>query len=474
MSINQEAGASSPGAKQEGSLRLPAMVATAVGVVVVQSTMISMLNGAGIGGINFLLAIGFSALLALSYVLSFAELALMLPRAGSVSAYTEAALGPALAIIATLSGYVAVALLGIPAELILVDTLLEQVVPAFTATVPYPSLILLGLFFALNLRGVDLFGQLQSALVAIMFIGLFLIGAVGLAGAGGGLPTNAITLSGLDASVAVSLVALAIWGLVGLEFVCPMIGDAKDPVRHLPRSMMIGLVMIVAVYGLFCLAGLAMLPAEKLGGATPHMDLALAVFGPAARIGFAMLAILGSATLLNTILASVSRMIQGMAESGQLPALLARPNRHGVPVWALLALTLAIGAVRAPLGMDASAILALTVAATACWLVAYIIVHLDLIVLRLRLPDHHRPFRSPLFPLPQLLGILGMAYVFLNISPTPELAGPIYRNVAMMLGITLAYSLVWTVLVMRRSPFRADPVGLSAASGKLSGETPKS
>jgi amino acid transporter len=474
MSINQEAGASSPSAKQEGSLRLPAMVATAVGVVVVQSTMISMLNGAGIGGINFLLAIGFSALLALSYVLSFAELALMLPRAGSVSAYTEAALGPALAIIATLSGYVAVALLGIPAELILVDTLLEQVVPAFTATVPYPSLILLGLFFALNLRGVDLFGQLQSALVAIMFIGLFLIGAVGLAGAGGGLPTNAITLSGLDASVAVSLVALAIWGLVGLEFVCPMIGDAKDPVRHLPRSMMIGLVMIVAVYGLFCLAGLAMLPAEKLGGATPHMDLALAVFGPAARIGFAMLAILGSATLLNTILASVSRMIQGMAESGQLPALLARPNRHGVPVWALLALTLAIGAVRAPLGMDASAILALTVAATACWLVAYIIVHLDLIVLRLRLPDHHRPFRSPLFPLPQLLGILGMAYVFLNISPTPELAGPIYRNVAMMLGITLAYSLVWTVLVMRRSPFRADPVGLSAASGKLSGETPKS
>jgi amino acid transporter len=474
MSINQEAGASSPGAKQEGSLRLPAMVATAVGVVVVQSTMISMLNGAGIGGINFLLAIGFSALLALSYVLSFAELALMLPRAGSVSAYTEAALGPALAIIATLSGYVAVALLGIPAELILVDTLLEQVVPAFTATVPYPSLILLGLFFALNLRGVDLFGRLQSALVAIMFIGLFLIGAIGLAGAGGGLPTNAITLSGLDASVAVSLVALAIWGLVGLEFVCPMIGDAKDPVRHLPRSMMIGLVMIVAVYGLFCLAGLAMLPAEKLGGATPHMDLALAVFGPAARIGFAMLAILGSATLLNTILASVSRMIQGMAESGQLPALLARPNRHGVPVWALLALTLAIGAVRAPLGMDASAILALTVAATACWLVAYIIVHLDLIVLRLRLPDHHRPFRSPLFPLPQLLGILGMAYVFLNISPTPELAGPIYRNVAMMLGITLAYSLVWTVLVMRRSPFRADPVGLSAASGKLSGETPKS
>lgn len=452
--------------QQPGALRLPAMVATAVGVVVVQSTMISMLNGAGIGGVNFLVAIGLSALLALSYVLSFAELALMLPRAGSVSAYTEAALGPGLAIIATLSGYVAVALLGIPAELILVDALLAQVAPALTAALPYPSLLLLGLFCLLNLRGIDLFARMQSVLVAIMFIGLFLIGIAGLAGAGGGSPAAALSLAGLDAGLAVSLVALAVWGLVGLEFVCPLVGEARDPVRHLPRSMLIGLVMVVAVYGLFCLAGLALLPAEKLGAATPHMDLALAVFGPTARLAFALLAILGSATLLNTVLASVSRMVQGMAQSGQLPALLARENRRGAPVWSLLALTFAIAAVRAPLGLDAASILALTVAATGCWLVAYIIVHLDLIVLRLRLPRQARPFRSPFFPLPQVLGILGMGYVFLNIAPTPELAEPIYTNVAAMLGITFAYSLLWTLFAMRRNPFRPDPAGISARAGR--------
>jgi len=460
----QPPAADTPAAPPGAALRLPAMVATAVGVVVVQSTMISMLNGAGIGGVNFLLAIGMSALLALTYVLSFAELALMLPRAGSVSAYTEAALGPGLAIIATLSGYVAVALLGIPAELILVDALLAQVAPGFAATIPYPSLLLLGLFCLLNLRGVDLFGRIQSALVGIMFVGLFLIGIAGLAGAGGGTATAVLSPGSLDASVAVSLVALAVWGLVGLEFVCPLVGEAHDPVRTLPRSMLIGLLMIVAVYGFFCLAGLALLPAERLGAATPHMDLAMAVFGPTARLAFAGLAILGSATLLNTVLASVSRMVQGMAQSGQLPALLGRANRRGAPAWALVALTLAIAAVRVPLGMDAAAILALTVAATGCWLVAYIIVHLDLIVLRLRLPGHRRPFRSPLFPLPQVLGILGMGYVFLNISPTPELATPIYQNVAAMLGITLAYSLLWTLLAMRRNPFRPDLAGATQAA----------
>ena len=431
-------------------------------MLLVQSTMISMLNGAGIGRVNFLVAIGISALLALTYVLSFAELALMLPRSGSVSAYTQAALGPGLAIIATLSGYVAVALMGIPAELILVDTLLEQVAPGLVALLPYPSLLLLLLFCLLNLRGIDMFARIQSTLVAIMFVGLFLIGIAGLSGGGSAAGGP---VADLDAPLALSLVALAFWGLVGLEFVCPMIADARNPSRNLPRAMMIGLALIVAVYGVFCMAGMVMLPAEKLTSATPHMDLALSIFGPTAKVAFAALAILGSATLLNTVLASVSRMIQGMAQSGQLPALLARENAVGAPTWALVSLSAAIAAVRAPLGMDASSILALTVAAAACWLVAYMIVHLDLIVLRLRLPQHARPFRSPYFPVPQVFGILGMGYVFLNISPTPELAAPIYRNVAAMLGATLVYSLAWTLFVMQRNPFRPDLAGALRDNG---------
>ncbi len=448
--------------EKEKALPLPAMVATAVGVVVVQSTMITMLNGAGIGHFNFLVAIGISALLALTYVLSFAELALMLPKSGSVSAYTQAALGPGLAIVATLSGYVAVALLGIPAELILVDTLLEQVAPGLTRLLPYPSLLLLLLFCLLNLRGIDLFARIQSMLVAIMFGGLFLIGIAGLAS---GVTLADAPPASLDASLALSLVALAFWGLVGLEFVCPMISDARDPTRNLPRAMMIGLALIVAVYSVFCLAGMTLLPADKLTGATPHVDLALGIFGPTAKIAFVTLAILGSATLLNTVLASVSRMIQGMAQSGQLPAFLARENAGGAPTWALIAFTAAIASVRAPLGMDASSILTLTVAAAGCWLVAYIIVHLDHIVLRVRLPQHGRPFRSPFFPAPQVLGILGMGYVFLNIAPTPELAGPIYRNVVLMLGATLAYSLAWTLLVKRRNPFRPDLAGALRDNG---------
>lgn len=438
-----------------GGLRLPALVATAVGVVVVQSTMISMLNGAGLGAINYLVAIGLAALLALSYVLSFAELSLMLPRAGSVSAYTQAAIGPGPAIIAALSGYVAVAMLGIPAELILVDTLVERLAPELSAQAGQPSLLLLALFCLLNLRGIDMFARLQTALVATMFVGILVIG---FAGAFSGNIGAVLTEQPLVPATALSLVALAIWGLVGLEFVCPMIGEARNPRRDVPRAMLIGLVLIVIAYGMYCVAGLAMLAPQTLGSATPHVELAQSIFGAPARIWFALLAILGSATLLNTVLASVSRMVQGMAQSGQLPAVLARENRAGAPAPALVALAVGIGAVRVPLGMDAGSILSLTVAAAGCWLIAYIIVHIDLIVLRLRFPQTLRPFRSPWFPVPQFLGILGMGYVFLNIAPTPELAAPIYRNVAWMLGITCSFALFWTLGVQRRNPFRAVPL----------------
>jgi len=457
----QQAGMQQAGTMHVASrhgLGLRALVATAVGVVVVQSTMISMLNGAGLGAINYLVAIALAALLALGYVLTFAELALMLPSAGTLSAYTQVALGPALAIVATLSGYVAVALLGIPAELILVDALLEHLAPSLAGLVGYPSLLLLALFCGLNLLGVDMFARIQSALVATMFTGILIIGTIGIVG---GNVSTVLAAQPFESSAAISLVALAIWGLVGLEFVCPMIAEARAPKRDVPRAMFIGLGLIVLAYGVYCMAGIATMAADQLTAATPHMDLAVTVFGSPARIGFGLLAILGSATLLNTVLAGVSRMIQGMAQAGQLPAILGRENRRGAPAPALIALALGIAAVRVPLGMDAGSILTLTVAAAGCWLIAYMIAHVDLIVLRYRLPDAPRPFRSPWFPLPQVLGLLGMAYVFANISPTPELAGPIYRNVAIMLGLTCAFALVWTVLVIRRNPFGAEPPRVS-------------
>ena len=40
------------------------------------------------------------------------------------------------------------------------------------------------------------------------------------------------------------------------------------------------------------------------------------------------------------------------------------------------------------------------------WLCSYIIVQIDVIILRKKMPNMHRPFKTPLYPLPQVIGIL--------------------------------------------------------------------
>lgn len=59
----------------------------------------------------------------------------------------------------------------------------------------------------------------------------------------------------------------------------------------------------------------------------------------------------------------------------------------------------------------------LLLAAALAWLLAYIITHINVIALRRRYPDAHRPFRTPFYPLPQLFGIAGMVFAIWHVSP---------------------------------------------------------
>ncbi|WP_315979926.1 hypothetical protein [Aliamphritea spongicola] len=89
------AGASS-GSSSKGFSRvlgLGSLLAVAVGLVVSQGVMVLMLQGAGIAGLGFIIPLAIGYILALTYVYSFSELSLMIPRAGSLSSYTEVAIG---------------------------------------------------------------------------------------------------------------------------------------------------------------------------------------------------------------------------------------------------------------------------------------------------------------------------------------------------------------------------------------------
>src|SRR5680860_882504 len=84
---------------------LPAGIASAVGLVVAASTLVIQGQGFGMGGAGFLIAMVIAMLINLFVMFSFAELSGIVPRAGSVNHYTQAALGPFMAIVAVLASY---------------------------------------------------------------------------------------------------------------------------------------------------------------------------------------------------------------------------------------------------------------------------------------------------------------------------------------------------------------------------------
>jgi amino acid transporter len=126
ISVPLQGAAAAPRVKgARKALGLGALLAVAIGLVVSQGVMVIMLQGAGIAGLGFIVPLGLAYLLALSYAFSFSELALMIPRAGSLSSYTEVAIGQFPAILATFSGYIVVAMFALSAELLLLRSRLQ-------------------------------------------------------------------------------------------------------------------------------------------------------------------------------------------------------------------------------------------------------------------------------------------------------------------------------------------------------------
>ncbi|MFI8609677.1 APC family permease [Pseudomonas sp. NPDC077649] len=450
-----------PVAKSRARLGLGALLAVAIGLVVSQGVMVLMLQGAGIAGLGFLIPLTLAFLLALTYVMSFSELALMIPRAGSLSSYTEVALGHFPAILATFSGYVVVAMFALSAELLLLDLIIGEVYPGVfpSMSIAYGVLIL---FTLLNLLGIDLFARLQSALALVMVIVLLALGLTAVTGSGSQPALEGVLSNDwnpLGAGV-LTLVALAIWGFVGAEFVCPLVEESKQPERNIPWSMMLGVGVIFVTIALYSIGALFYVPqAELAGAALPHYLFATALLGEGGKIFLVIAAVTATCSTVNTSLAAIPRMLLGMAVNGQaFPQFKRLSKRFNTPWVAVLFVAAITGAPVLLMGDDPGAIGLLLLAAAIAWLLAYIICHLDVIALRRHYPDLARPFKTPFYPLPQLLGIAGMLVSIYYVSPSPEMTASIFYSAGAVLGLVSLIAVLWIKLVMRKPLFTPEPL----------------
>jgi amino acid transporter len=442
------------------------LFSASIGVIVAQIGMVSLTQGIGIGGWGFIIALVLAFAIALANALAYAEMALLMPGAGSLASYAETAIGDFPAILVVFAGYVTPAIFGLPAELMLADQILRQTLTLHMPAYGWPVLIVV-VFAILNILGTDVFARIQTALSFTVLAFLLLTGLVAIGGHGvlthpdslayvaGAFSTNTQVLG---------LVALAFWVFVGSEFVTPLVPEAANPNRDLPAAMIGGLLTIFVAQMIFVVGSAFVMPREQLvNSATPHWDYAIATFGPAARIWFAGLALLSTASLINTVLAAVPRMLWGMAQNGQaFPVLGITWRRTGTPIVAIVFVAaLPLTGLLWSRG-DISRILPLMIAAATSWLLAYMLAQVSLLILRARYPARPRPFRVPAHPLVPVLALIGMSYVITHSAPTPQMAPEILRYVAIVLAVFAIVGAAWVKLVMKKGLFEPRALALQS------------
>lgn len=452
-------GAGAPRAAR--GLGFKVLFAASIGVIVAQLGMVTLMQGVGIGGWGFIGAMFIAFVLALTNAMAYAEMSLMMPGARSLSSYAEAAVGNFPAILLIFAGYVTPAIFGLPVELILADQILRDALPLSLPPLFWPVALVL-VFAGLNILGADVFAKVQTTLSFVVLAFLLVVGLIAISGQAAAPVAGAGWSQMGQNTVMVSVVALAFWVFVGSEFVTPLVPEAADAARDLPRAMIGSLVVIFLAQLLFAAGAGAVIPRETLATSpAPHLDYALAVLGPSAKVGFAVLALVASASLLNCVLAAVPRMLQGMAENGQIPSVFKWLHpRFGTPVVSIVFVACLPLLGLAWSGGDPGAILPLTISASVAWILAYVVAQISLMVLRQRHPRARRPFRAPLFPVLPLVAVAGMLFVVSQSSPAPELTGQIIRYTGIVLGLFAVVGAIWVKAVMKRGLF--EPVATGA------------
>mgnify|MGYP001722860845 CR=1 FL=1 len=420
----------------------------------------------------FQLAVLLAFIMMQAQVTTFAEAATLIPTTGSVYDYISCGMGRFFAITGALCAYLIVHIFAGTAETILAGIMAlvnfesinaQMAAHQNTWMVGVGMVVIFGL---LNAIGVEIFGKVEVVLTFGMWTTLTIFGLCGIFMApvthlSGwfGTPLNISDINGLF-----GYIGMAMFMFVGCELVTPMAPEIKQAHRTIPRAMALGLLGVASCMFIYGAAINRQVENTVLDAAnnvhlldTPMAIPAFAerVMGHAGQYWLGVGLLLAGCATINTLMAAVPRIIYGMALDGALPRFLTWLHpRFKTPVIAI-AIGVAIPCLHAwYLNGDLDRIVPLILAAVCAWGVAYLLVTLSVVMLRIRRPDLPRAYRSPWFPLPQIISSVGIIIAIVNITPPGMDSRQVLVPFGIMLGLTAAYALFWTVCVQRVNPFK--------------------
>jgi APA family basic amino acid/polyamine antiporter len=392
-----------------------------VGIFVLPGVQAAHHSGPGIilSFIIAALACGFAAL-------CYAELAAMIPVAGSAYTYGYATLGELPAWIIgwdlILEYMVAAVLVSTGWSAYLVNLLSHmglQLPQALIASpwdkVPgifnLPAVFIVVLLTLLLVRGVKESSRVNLIIVTVKIavILFFIILSVNFIKPVNWKPFMPFGFTGVMTSAAIVFLAY-----VGFDAVSTAAEEAVNPQRDMPIGIIASLCVASLLYVAVSAIMTGVVPYSKLGVANP-IALVLNELGkPWASMIISVGAISGITSVLLVLLLGQPRILFAMSRDGLLPQYLSRVHpRYKTPHLTTLTTGLIVAVAAALTPIDVSSELC-----SIGTLFAYIIVSAGVIVLRYSRPDLRRPFRVPFFPVFPFLGLLLCSYLMISLPRT--------------------------------------------------------
>ncbi|MCY4543718.1 MAG: APC family permease [Gemmatimonadetes bacterium] len=381
---------------------------------------------------------------------SATELATALPRAGAYYVYAHRTLGPFVGFVSGWTDWLNWC--GATAMTIIV---INEYLHLLSASIPRFSLSLclaIAVSFAvIQWRGVkwgtgvhNVASMIKAVIFAVLIIACFVLtGGEGSEVEAAALPTMPMGW----AAVVAFIVALrgVLYAYDGWVFTAYFSEEMEDPGRTIPRSMFMGVGIVIAVYLLINIAVLRMLPMSEIVGAELAVGRAVeAVFGPLAETlitafvtGFMIVGI-------NLGYMFAARVIYAMSTDGLFFRQCRRVNKGGTPTVALLA-SLAATIIFL---LFSGSFVRLVEALAFFTVVNYAILFLSVFILRRKEPDLPRPYRAWGYPWTTAL-TLAAALAFL----AGNIIGGTGVSLTALVVVVLSYPLY---LLFRRINREAD------------------
>lgn len=353
-----------------------------------------------------------TGLASIAAALTFAEVAIMIPKTGGMVAYLEEIYNP---VVGFLAGWVQT-LLFYPAMISALAVVCAQQAGLFIGegfTVPLAILIIILIIFLNNL-GSKVGGGVQIIFTICKLIPLFLLMIFGFVKGSGANPIfTPVVGEGLNPVIILGQLMVAVlFAFEGWTNVGAIAGEMKNPGKDLPIAIVGGVSVIMAVYFVINVAYLWVLPAEELGAlAAPASAVALKIFGDVGgkviSVGI-MISVFGAC---NGFVLSGSRVAYSLAAEGNFPfsKTLAKINKAQVPTNSIIL----VGGIGCLYAISGQFNLLTNLAVFSSW-TFYTLTFMGVMKLRKDQPDAVRTYKVPLYPVIPIIAIVSGIYVILN------------------------------------------------------------